>query len=121
MPGYTGHAVSVPGTVAGWSDLLERHGRMGLAEVLQPAIWTAENGYPVSELIATGWLSQEKKLRRDPDWDSGDLDNGPVQPSGHELLIDGRAPRPAETHAHAQPGTNAARHCRRRQGLHLSR
>jgi gamma-glutamyltranspeptidase/glutathione hydrolase len=96
MPTFTGHTVSIPGTVAGWSDLLERHGRMTLADVLQPAIWTAENGYPVSEIIATGWATQEKKLRRDPDWQSGDLDNGPEQPSGHELLIDGRAPRPGE-------------------------
>lgn len=96
MPTFTGHTVSVPGTVAGWSDLLERHGRMTLADVLQPAIYYAENGYPVSEIIATGWATQAAKLRRDPDWDSGDLDNGPEQPSGHELLIDGRAPRPGE-------------------------
>ena len=96
MPTFTGHAVSIPGTVAGWSDLLARHGRMTLADVLQPAIWTAENGYPVSELIARGWRTQEKKLRRDPDWQSGDLDHGAPQPSGHELLIDGRAPLPGE-------------------------
>ena len=51
MPNFTGHAVSIPGTVAGWSDLLERHGRMTLADVLQPAIWTAENGYPASEMF----------------------------------------------------------------------
>ena len=96
MPTFTGHTVSIPGAVAGWSDLLERHGRMTLADVLQPAIWTAENGYPVSELIALAWRSQEKKLRRDPDWQSGDIDNGPPQPSGYELLIEGRAPRPGE-------------------------
>lgn len=96
MPTFTGHAVSIPGTVAGWHDLLDRHGRMTLHDVLQPAIWTADHGYPVSELIATGWRTQEAKLRRDPEWVSGDLDNGPVQPSGHELLIDGRAPRPGE-------------------------
>lgn len=96
MPTYSGHAVSMPGTVAGWSDLLGRHGRMSLADVLQPAIWTAENGYPVSEVIADGWQGGVKKLRRDPDWASGDVDNGPEQPSGHELLIDGRAPRPGE-------------------------
>ena len=96
MPTYTGHTVSVPGAVTGWSDLLARHGRMSLADVLQPAIWTAEHGYPVSELIALAWRTQEKKLRRDPDWQSGDLDNGPPQPSGLELLIDGRAPRPGE-------------------------
>ncbi|RJR35531.1 MAG: gamma-glutamyltransferase family protein [Desulfobacteraceae bacterium] len=96
MPAFTGVSVSVPGTVAGWSDLLERHGRMALKDVLKPAVWTAENGYPVSELIANGWKAQEKKLRRDPDWLSGDLENGPVQPSGHELLLDGRAPEAGE-------------------------
>ena len=96
MPTFTGHTVSIPGAVAGWSDLLERHGRLSLAEVLQPAIWTAEHGYPVSELIAHGWASQVKKLLRAPDWDSGDHDNGPAQGSGHELLIDGRAPRAGE-------------------------
>lgn len=96
MPAFTGHSVSVPGTVAGWSDLLERHGRMTLADVLQPAIWTAENGYPVTEVIANSWLGNVAKLRRDPDWASGDQDNGPEQPSGYELLIDGRAPYPGE-------------------------
>ena len=96
MPRFTGHTVSIPGTVAGWSDLLERHGRMKLSDVLQPAIWTAEQGYPVSELISLGWQTQEQKLRRDPDWESGDLDNGPPQPSGHELLLEGRAPRAGE-------------------------
>ena len=96
MPTYTGHTVSIPGTVGGWSDLLERHGRMTLADVLQPAIWTAEHGYPVSELIANGWRTQVKKLLRAPDWVSGDRDNGPAQPSGRELLIDGRAPLAGE-------------------------
>ena len=96
MPSFTGHAVSIPGTVAGWSDLVERHGRLTLADVLQPAIWTAEHGYPVSELIAHGWRTQVKKLLRAPDWQSGDLDNGPEQPSGRELLLNGRAPHAGE-------------------------
>ncbi len=96
MPGFTGHTVSIPGTVAGWSDLLQRHGRMTLADVLQPAIWTAENGYPVTEIIAHGWATQVKKLLRSPDWVSGDLNNGPEQPSGQEMLINGRAPRAGE-------------------------
>lgn len=93
MPTFTGHSVSIPGAVAGWSDLLARHGRMELEAVLQPAIETAEQGYPVSEIIAHAWPSQVLKLLRAEQWQSGDLDNGPAQPSGHELLIDGRAPR----------------------------
>jgi len=96
MPLFTGHTVSVPGAVAGWADLLARYGRMSLADVLQPAIETAENGYPVTELIARGWAAQVPKLLREPGWVSGDLDNGPPQPSGHELLLEGRAPRAGE-------------------------
>ncbi len=96
MPTFTGHTVTVPGAVAAWGDLLARFGRMTLADVLRPAIETAEEGYPVSELIALGWATQVKKLLRAADWESGDLDNGPEQPSGRELLIDGRAPRPGE-------------------------
>ena len=96
MPQFTGHSVSIPGTVAGWSDLLERHGNMTLADVLKPAIHLAEEGYPVTEWIGRGWAAQAAKLRRSPDWVSSDLDNGPEQPSGHELLIDGCAPRPGQ-------------------------
>ncbi len=96
MPRFTGHAVSVPGTVAGWSDLLTRHGTMALADVLIPAIQYAEEGYPVSEWIALGWRSQVHKLLRHAEWETPDLAKGPLQDSGHELLIEGRAPRPGE-------------------------
>jgi len=93
MPQFSGHSVSIPGTVAGWSDLLERHGEMTLADVLKPAIRLAEEGYPVTEWIGQGWAGQTAKLLRSPRWASSDLDNGPEQPSGRELLIDGRAPQ----------------------------
>lgn len=96
MPTFTGHTVTIPGAVHAWDVLLKRHGSLPLSDLLQPAIWTAENGYPVSELIARGWQTQVKKLLRDPSWKSGDLDKGPPQPSGDELLIDGRAPGPGE-------------------------
>ncbi len=96
MPVFTGHAVSIPGTVAGWADMVARHGRMALADVLAPAIRLAAEGYPVSELIALGWRTQVDKLLRSSTWNTPDLDRGPEQPSGHELLIDGRAPYPGE-------------------------
>ncbi|MEZ4727157.1 MAG: gamma-glutamyltransferase family protein [Caldilineaceae bacterium] len=96
MPSSTGHTVTVPGTVAGWQDLLARHGRMSLTAVLQPAIRTAEQGFPVSQLVAALWAAGVAKLTRAPGWQSGDLHNGPVQASAQELLLDGRAPRPGE-------------------------
>jgi gamma-glutamyltranspeptidase/glutathione hydrolase len=47
-------AVGVPGTVAGMVHALQRWGSMPLAEVMQPAIALAENGYPVSATLAKG-------------------------------------------------------------------
>lgn len=76
------HSVTVPGTVAAWADLLARHGSLPLADVLQPAIAYARDGFPVSPIIAANWQRLESKLRR--------------LPSGAELLPGGRAPRAGE-------------------------
>lgn len=105
MPQFTGHAVSVPGTVAGWHDLLERHGNATLGEVLPAAIRYAEEGFPVTEWIARGWDSQAPKLRRDSDWNTPDLDTGPAQLSGQELLFGGRAPQAGEVMSMPEMGT----------------
>src|SRR5690349_18519823 len=40
------HTVTVPGACAGWCELLARHGRMSMADVLAPAIALAEDGFP---------------------------------------------------------------------------
>ena len=76
------HMVTVPGTAAGWADTVERHGRLTLAEVLQPAIRLAEEGAPVPPLIAAYWHEQLPKLQ--------------ASSNGAELTIDGRAPRTGE-------------------------
>src|SRR5581483_2400971 len=46
--------------------LLERFGRMKFADVLHPAIEYAEQGFPVSELIANAWASLQPKLDMNP-------------------------------------------------------
>ncbi|HVX59258.1 MAG TPA: gamma-glutamyltransferase, partial [Pirellulales bacterium] len=55
---------SVPGCVAGWHDLRERFGTLPLAELLAPAIQTAEKGFPVSEVIAHDWKASQGRLAR---------------------------------------------------------
>jgi gamma-glutamyltranspeptidase/glutathione hydrolase len=99
FPLYTGHAVSVPGTVGGWSALLDRFGTMSFSEVLAPAIRYALEGYPVTEWIGSGWQTLEKHLLReavDESLPGYKQRSGPPQPSGAEFLIDGRAPRVGE-------------------------
>jgi gamma-glutamyltranspeptidase / glutathione hydrolase len=58
---------SVPGCVAGWDDLRARFGSKSLAEILAPAIAYAEEGFPVSEIIAGGWRGSAKHLAAWPD------------------------------------------------------
>ncbi|MEM7741947.1 MAG: gamma-glutamyltransferase [Pseudomonadota bacterium] len=44
--------VSVPGAVDGWFELHDRFGQLRMRRVLAPAIEYAENGFPVSPVIA---------------------------------------------------------------------
>jgi gamma-glutamyltranspeptidase/glutathione hydrolase len=48
------HAVTVPGAAAGWVDCVTRFGsqKLGMPEILAPAIELAEEGFPVSEISA---------------------------------------------------------------------
>jgi len=57
MPGNGIYSVTVPGAVAGWDALRSRFGTKPFAELLAPAIYYAENGFPVSEVIAKRWGS----------------------------------------------------------------
>ncbi|MCA9115949.1 MAG: gamma-glutamyltransferase family protein, partial [Planctomycetaceae bacterium] len=58
---------SVPGCVDGWETLRERFGNGLLSELLQPAITTAEEGFPVTEVIAGYWRASEPSLKQWPD------------------------------------------------------
>jgi gamma-glutamyltranspeptidase/glutathione hydrolase len=64
MPGSGAEAVTVPGSLAGWAALLDRYGTLTLAEALQPAIRLAEEGFPVTPIIAEDWANQVEKLQR---------------------------------------------------------
>jgi gamma-glutamyltranspeptidase/glutathione hydrolase len=75
--------VTVPGALHGWCTLLEKYGTMSLEQVLAPAIEYAEQGFPVSEIIATSWESAAHSLKDNPNW-------------ANNYLIDGRAPQIGE-------------------------
>lgn len=74
---------SVPGCVSGWDALQSRFGTRSLADLLAPAIDYAENGFPVSEIIAGYWLGDEENLSSWPD-------------SARTYLPGGQAPRDGE-------------------------
>src|SRR5438132_12563615 len=56
---------TVPGVVDAWYLLLDRWGTMTFAQVLQPAIEMAENGFPIGERMA-GAIATSRKLKKYP-------------------------------------------------------
>lgn len=47
--------ISVPGTVDAWAELNKKFGKLKLSDDLAPAIRYAEEGFPVTDLIAYYW------------------------------------------------------------------
>ncbi len=58
---------SVPGCVSGWGELHGRFGSRPLQEILAASIQTADEGFPVTEVIASYWKGAEESLGRWPD------------------------------------------------------
>ena len=55
--------VTVPGAIAGWFKLHDRYGTLPMSGLLNPAIDYADNGFPVSEIVAGQWQRIEDYLR----------------------------------------------------------
>lgn len=65
MPQEGIHTVTVPGCVEGWAKLHSRFGRLPWAELFRPAIYYANHGFPVTELIRENWRQSITKLSLD--------------------------------------------------------
>lgn len=83
MPGSGIYSVTVPGAVAGWEALRSRFGKLPMSDVLAPAIFYAEQGFPVTDVISEDWNAMFPKLEADPN-------------AAKTFLINGRAPRSGE-------------------------
>ena len=79
MPHLDVHTVTVPGAVAGWEDLLIRHGTFTFKDVLSRAVNIAEQGFPVTPIISYLWSNEVEKTLN-------------ASPNSHDMLINGRAP-----------------------------
>ena len=76
MPQEGIHSVTVPGCVDGWEKLHRRFGKLPWDDIFQPAIYFADHGYPVTELIADAWKTEEGKLGKDQNGQRVFLHNG---------------------------------------------
>jgi len=80
MPGTGIYSVTVPGAVAGWDAMRAKFAKLPLADLLAPAIFYAEDGFAISDVIASNWSGSLKKLSADAN-------------AAKLYLVDGKPPR----------------------------
>jgi gamma-glutamyltranspeptidase/glutathione hydrolase len=90
MPTHGSLTVTVPGTVDGWHELHQRFGRLPMDKILDPAIRYAEEGFPVSQLVAEYWKRNFRAFERN----AADIEE--IGNAKETYLIDGRAPAHGE-------------------------
>ena len=63
------HCVTVPGAVDGWSKMHARFGKLPWKNLFRPAIFYAEQGFPVSDIVQKLWVAAASsgKLRTTPE------------------------------------------------------
>ncbi len=64
MPQSGIDSVTVPGVVDGWTKLHDRFGKLPWRDLFQPAIFYAQNGYPVPEIIHGYWKGAETAMMK---------------------------------------------------------
>jgi gamma-glutamyltranspeptidase/glutathione hydrolase len=96
MPDLGIHAVTVPGAVAGWAALSQRFGRLPFGQLMAPAIFYAERGFPVSDIVAERWAGWVPKLASEP-------------AAAEIYLVEGRAPRAGELFKNMRLATSLRR------------
>ncbi len=75
--------IDVPGAVAGWDAMRTRFGSLPFSQVLAPAIYYAQNGFPLAERNARYWIA--KKLLDQPGYKET-YDIWPAAPKAGDLF-----------------------------------
>ena len=83
MPNKGIYTVTVPGAVAGWDALRAKFGKLPMSDLMAPAVFYAQNGFPVSEVIAETWALSTTSLAAEPY-------------AAKTFLVNGRTPKAGE-------------------------
>jgi gamma-glutamyltranspeptidase/glutathione hydrolase len=75
--------IDIPGAVAGWDAMRTRFGTLPFSQTLAPAIYYAENGFPLAERNARYWVA--KSLFQQPGYKETYLPNGVAPKVGDEF------------------------------------
>ncbi|MEX2963096.1 gamma-glutamyltransferase [Microbulbifer sp. TYP-18] len=100
IPSHGPLPVSVPGAVDGWFELHQKFGRLPMADLLAPAIDYAEQGFPVTQLVAYYWNRSVPLLQKFPGFKETFMPGGKAPQEGEVF----RNPRLAKTYRRIAEG-----------------
>ena len=80
MPSRGIYTVTVPGVVAGWEAMRAKFGTLPMRDLLASAEFYADQGFPITEVVAGEWAGAVKLLAAEPN-------------AAKTYLVDGRAPK----------------------------
>ncbi|EFL88597.1 gamma-glutamyltransferase [Ahrensia sp. R2A130] len=76
------HSVIIPGAIDAWATLNADHGKLPLADLLQPAIDAARNGYPISQRVHADFEKNADHLDSDENLKAIYKPGGKIPPLG---------------------------------------
>jgi gamma-glutamyltranspeptidase/glutathione hydrolase len=85
MPDDGIHSVTVPGAVDGWAKAHQRFGKLPWKDLFTPAIYYAEHGYSVPEIIHDFWGIGRAKLKQTEEAQRVFLPNGKPPAVGEQF------------------------------------
>jgi gamma-glutamyltranspeptidase/glutathione hydrolase len=91
MPLRGWDSVTVPGTVSAWRALSERFGSVPFAELFEPALRHAREGYLVSPTVQRQWQMQVKDLLPQPGFREAFAPHGEAPQPGDLFVCPGQA------------------------------
>ena len=103
------HAVTIPTAVDAWVRLNQDYGSRPLAELLQPAIGYARDGYPIGQRVAFDFAANLALLKGDPDAAAVFLRDGRTLPMGARHTQPQLAQTLEQIAAHGRDGFYAGR------------
>jgi gamma-glutamyltranspeptidase/glutathione hydrolase len=104
MPNTGWDAVTVPGAVSAWVAVSERFGKLPFADLFEPAIRYARDGFMVSPVISRLWNEQGPTLAQVPGYAEAFLPQGRAPQTGEKFSFPDQAKtlaRIAETRGEA--------------------
>lgn len=76
MPKHGWDAVTVPGCVSAWVALSQRFGKLPFADLFEPAIRYARNGWIIPPVVAQSWAAAVQTLGSSQDFQAAFMPNG---------------------------------------------